>query len=259
MMPAVVVRLVGLGMNGVSWLAVFVTALLVSYFWAAVFSKVRFRPPDAGWLPQALIFSMLLPAAIPFGFAALALSFGLVFGSHAFGGTGRYLVHPALLGAVFISFSYPALIDESAWIEGDPTAAIWFAVACLLGALWLIATRHASAMLVAGGVAGIGIAGSLLGELSPLAQLTLGHFAFALAFIATDESTQPKTRAGRMVFGLLFGFLTIVLRTANPDRPEGTLAALLLASLMVPLIDYLTLQSARSEEFEVIDEGRTTQ
>jgi len=237
------IRLFNDGADALDRLALLGVAVVVSGLWALAFSKLRRRPLDAGWLPHALIFSVLLPATMPLGFAALGLSFGLVFGCHVFGGTGRYLVHPALLGAVFITFSYPALVDDTAWLAADPNGSAWFAGACLLGALGLIALRRASAMLVAGGVIGVGVAGSLLGELSPLSHLVLGHFAFALAFIATDPSTQPKTSAGSLIFGVLFGLLTAVLRTANPDSPEGTWAALLLASLVIPSIDHVTLRA----------------
>lgn len=246
MAPAIVVRILSLGPEAASWLLFLVAALVVSYVWAAVFSRLRARPPDTGWPVHALIFSLLLPETMPLGFAALALSFGLVFGGHVFGGTGRYLVNPALLAVIFVAFAYPGLIDLTAWSDGDPIASAAPAAAALLGALYLIATRQASAAIVAGGVVGLVGGGTLASELSPLSHLVLGHFAFTLAFIATDRSTQPRSTAGCLIFGALFGLLTLVLRTANPDHPEGTWAALLLATLVIPLIDHVTRRPANA-------------
>ena len=76
-----------------------------------------------------------------------------------------------------------------------------------------------------------------------------GSFAFALAFVATDPTTTPVTRPGRWTFGIAFGALTIVIRMLNPEHPEGTLFALLLASLLTPLADHLAApaKTARTE------------
>ena len=38
---------------------------------------------------------------------ALGMSFGMVVGKLIYGGSGRYLVNPALLGLTFLAFSYP--------------------------------------------------------------------------------------------------------------------------------------------------------
>ena len=255
------------------WLPLLVAALVTSFFWATVFARLRDRHRDPGWLLHAILFSLLLPATMPVGLAVMALSFGLVFGCHAFGGSGRYLVNPALLAIVFIAFAYPALIDVAAWLPGDVNATTWAvaaaggteavrgagtslfdafvgrelgaigttsAAACLAGAVYLIAVRRASAAVVAAGIAALIVAAGFFGDLPWQWQLALGNFAFVLAFIATDPTTRPKTIIGCSAFGALFGLLTIVLRTADPAHPEGTWAALLLASLVVPLIDHLT-------------------
>lgn len=220
-------------------------AIAVSYAWAAVFAKQRERALDPGWLLHGLIFGLLLPPTMPLGIAALALSFGVVFGCHVFGGSGRYLVHPSLLAVVFIGFAYPAHLDMTGWLAGATTgspASALYPAACLLGALYLITTRQIAGAIVVGGLAGAFIAGSLVGGISGYSHLLLGNFAFALAFIATDPTTQAKTAFGRLAFGAVFGLLTVVLRTADPAQPEGTWSALLLTMLLVPLIDRLTMR-----------------
>ena len=76
---------------------VFVTALLVGAFWEALFATWRRRPVDEGLLAMAWLFAMLLPATIPLYQVALGMSFGIVVGKLIYGGSGRYLVNPALL------------------------------------------------------------------------------------------------------------------------------------------------------------------
>jgi len=259
------------------WLPLLIVAVAVSFTWAKVFAQFAATGLDSGWLPAAWLVALILPASAPVPLAALALSFGLVFGSHAFGGTGRYLVNPALLAIVFLGIGYPALTAPDALVPGGSALSTWAlvamtgvdvaqlqgielldaflghevgaigtvsAIACLLGAAYLVAVRIAAASIVAGGLLGLIAASATGADVAWTWQLALGNFAFALAFIATDTTTQPRTLAGRWCYGALFGVLTVVLRTANPAHPEGTWAALLLASLCVPLIDKIvgTLQ-----------------
>lgn len=104
--------------HGSLWfLPVFLTALATGALWQAAFAVARRRPVDDGLLYTAWFFALLLPATVPLYLVALGMSFGIVIGKLIFGGSGRYLVNPALLGAAFLVFSYPALVfDEGAWV-----------------------------------------------------------------------------------------------------------------------------------------------
>jgi Na+-transporting NADH:ubiquinone oxidoreductase subunit B len=50
------------------------------------------------------------------------------------------------------------------------------------------------------------------------------------------------TRAGRWVFGILVGVLTIIVRLTNPAYFEGVVFAILLASIFAPLCDYFVVE-----------------
>lgn len=248
-----------------------VLCLAVSRLWAEVFARLRGKPPDAGWYLTAWLYTLLLPATISPGIAALGLSFGVVFGSHVFGGTGRYIVNPALLGIVFVVLAYPPAME--AWLPGDAALSTWAevgrvgfaagidqgnafwpvflgqevgamgatsALACLLGAAYLIAVRLGSLPACAAALAGLAIGSALIGDLPWYWHLALGNFAFLLAFILTDTATRPLTTAGAIAYGGVFAFTTIAIRMANPEHPEGSWFALLIATLAVPLFDYLS-------------------
>ena len=99
------------------FLPIFVVALLAGTFWESVFAQQRRRPVDEGLLSIAWLFAMILPATAPLYQVALGMTFGMVVGKGIFGGTGRYLVNPAILGLAFLVFSYSNLIfGEGAWI-----------------------------------------------------------------------------------------------------------------------------------------------
>ena len=70
-------------------------------------------------------------------------------------------------------------------------------------------------------------------------HLITGQFLFCLAFIAFDPAVMPVTKFGHIVYGGLFGFLTVLFRVFDQRHSEGTLSALLLTSLLVPVIDWV--------------------
>lgn len=99
------------------FLPIFLIALLVGTFWQTLFATVRKSPPDEGLLVIAWFLALLMPATAPLYQVALGMTFGIVVGKLIYGGSGRYLVNPALLGMAFLVFSYPSLLfGEGAWI-----------------------------------------------------------------------------------------------------------------------------------------------
>jgi Na+-transporting NADH:ubiquinone oxidoreductase subunit B len=104
--------------HGLLWfLPVFITALIAGAVCQALFARIRQRPPDDGLLYIAWFFSLLMPATVPLYQVVLGMAFGVIMGKLIFGGSGRYLFNPALLGAAFLVFSYPGLVfGEGAWV-----------------------------------------------------------------------------------------------------------------------------------------------
>ena len=99
------------------FLPIFLVALVVGALWESIFAVVRRRPLDEGLLVTAWLFALMMPASVPLYQVALGMSFGIVVGKLIFGGSGRYLVNPALLGLAFLVFSYPALLfGIGAWV-----------------------------------------------------------------------------------------------------------------------------------------------
>jgi Na+-transporting NADH:ubiquinone oxidoreductase subunit B len=121
-------------------------------------------------------------------------------------------------------------------------------LACLLGAALLIATGVASWRIMAGALLGM-IGAALLFNLagqdaSPIFampwtwHLALGGFAFGAVFLVTDPVSAAATDTGRWIYGLLFGFMVVLIRVANPVHPDGVMFAVLFANIFAPLIDY---------------------
>ena len=99
------------------FLPAFAVALLTGAFLEALFAKHRQRPVDNGLLAIAWLYTLMLPATASLILVAAGMAFGLVVGKLIFGGAGRYLVNPALLGIAFLVFSYSGLLfGHGAWI-----------------------------------------------------------------------------------------------------------------------------------------------
>ncbi|WP_281647388.1 RnfABCDGE type electron transport complex subunit D [Parendozoicomonas sp. Alg238-R29] len=74
---------------------------------------------------------------------------------------------------------------------------------------------------------------------SPLFMLFSGGLMLAAVFMATDMVGTPLTEKGVWVFGLMIGFLTVIIRLFG-SLPEGAMYAVLIANACAPLIDTFT-------------------
>ena len=91
------------------FLPIFLVALVVGAFWESVFAVFRRKRLDEGLLYIAWFYALMMPAAAPLYQVAHGMAVGIVIGKLIFGGSGRYLVNPALFGIAFLVFSYPNL------------------------------------------------------------------------------------------------------------------------------------------------------
>jgi Na+-transporting NADH:ubiquinone oxidoreductase subunit B len=268
---------------------VYLITMLAGRGWELLFSRMRGRPVNESLWVTGLLFALSLPPTIPLWQAALGISFGVIFAQELFGGYGRHILHPALVGRAFLYFAYANdMSGDGIWIAVDgysratPLSALqatdpeigldvidpsWTevfvgtiggsmgetsALACLVGAVILILTGIGSWRVMLSATLGAVSAGALFVRagsetnamflLPPEWHLVLGGFAFGVVFFATDPVTSAQTNAGRWVYGFLVGSLAILLRVTNPTYPEGTMMAILLASVSAPLIDWFVEQ-----------------
>ena len=271
------------------FLPIYLVTMAVGGFWEVLFAAVRNHEVNEGFLVTSLLFAVSLPPTIPLWQVALGMSFGVVIGKEVFGGTGKNFLNPALTGRAFLFFAYPAQNSgDRVWTAVDGfsgatplaiaatggTTALneqgitWMqaflgqipgslgetsALACLIGAVFMIYAGVASWRIMAGVLIGM-IATSLLFNLigsdtNPMYavpwywHLVLGSAAIGIVFFATDPVSSASTLAGRWIFGALVGFMVILIRVANPAFPEGVMLAILFANVFAPLIDYFVMQA----------------
>ncbi len=86
------------------------------------FAVIRREEINEGFLVTGFLFPLILPPALPLWLVAVGVIFGVLVGKEVFGGTGRNLFNPALVGRVFLALGYPALMT-STWVA--PAAGGW--------------------------------------------------------------------------------------------------------------------------------------
>ncbi len=126
-------------------------------------------------------------------------------------------------------------------------------LACLIGAFILIVTGIGSWRIMASilvGMIGLSLLLNLVGSstnpmfaVSPLWHLVLGGFAFGTVFMATDPVSAAMTEKGKYVYGLLIGFLVVLIRAVNPAFPEGMMLAILFGNVFAPIIDRIFINA----------------
>ncbi len=150
------------------------------------------------------------------------------------------------------------LTDQYSWMDAflgflPGSVGETSALAILIGAVVLLLTRIASWRIMLGvflGVVGTAMLFNAVGsETNPMFELpwywhmVIGGLAFGLVFMATDPVSASMTNKGKLIFGILIGVMTVLIRVVNPAFPEGIMLAILFANLFAPLIDHFIVQA----------------
>lgn len=269
--PALVVAIYIFGMRSL-WITVVCVVSCVAAEAAFQFiasKKIAIR--DGTAVVTGIILSFALPANLPFWMAILGCLAAIVVAKQLFGGTGSNFLNPAAAGIVFlqVSFaqqmnSFPAPLTTAAlsgqigesplqlWIEGRleeiPTYIEMFlgfvsgglgevsALALLIGAVFLWYKRVLSPITPLAFIGTVAIVSWLIPGQDPLFHVMAGGTVFAAIFMAGDRVTTPKSRIGRLIFGVGCGLLTMLIRMSGQPM-EGVFFAILFMNIVTPYID----------------------
>jgi Na+-transporting NADH:ubiquinone oxidoreductase subunit B len=275
-------------LGAVYFIPIYIVTMAAGGFWEVLFAGVRNHEVNEGFFVTSFLYALILPATIPLWQVAIGISFGVVIGKEVFGGTGKNVLNPALVGRAFLYFAYPAQISgDAVWtavdgfsgatalgisaIEGMAgivaSGLTWTqafvgqmqgsigevsTLACLIGAMFLLYTKIASWRIMLGCFAGLIVPALLFSGIessNPMISMpwhwhiVLGGFAFGAVFMATDPVSATQTETGRLIYGLLIGLMTYIIRVINPAFPEGIMLAILFANVFAPMIDYFVVNA----------------
>jgi Na+-transporting NADH:ubiquinone oxidoreductase subunit B len=112
--PAAVASIYFFGWRSLVMLAVVSIAGFLAEF---IFLKATYREPvSSAVFVSCLLFTMSLPPTLPLWIAVVGIVFGITFGKMVFGGFGRNIFNPALVGRAFIYVSFGGPMT-AAWVD----------------------------------------------------------------------------------------------------------------------------------------------
>lgn len=285
LLPALAVGVWRFGVAAGAVVAVAALSCLASEWLIARFVMGR-RVALFGWAPlvTGLLLGMNLPSGIPLWAVAIGSLFAIGVGKMAFGGLGCNIFNPALVGRVFLLLSFPVLMTS--WpVVGDgclswadavtaPTPLMLVkqgivpdnqmvvgelvgdvggslgevgAIAIFLGLVYLMAFRIVTWHIPVSIILSVGVVSWLSGG-NPLFDIVSGGLMLGAVFMATDYVTSPMTRRGQLLYGVMIGVITVVIRRWGV-YPEGVSFAILIMNGATPLINrYVRPRSRRCAE-----------
>ena len=95
----------------------FIAMVVVSYACGltveAIFAIVRKEGINEGFFVTGILFPLILPPGTPLWMVGLGVAFGVFIGKELFGGTGRNVFNPALIGRCFLALAYAKPMSQS--------------------------------------------------------------------------------------------------------------------------------------------------
>lgn len=110
LLPVVIYSVYLFGLRTLTLLAVVVICgVLAEYLIMRGINGKKAKVSEAV-LVSCLLFTLTLPPSVPFWIAGTGIIFGVVFGKGVFGGFGKNIFNPALVGRCFIYISFPSFM-----------------------------------------------------------------------------------------------------------------------------------------------------
>ena len=224
-----------------------------------------------------LLLALNLPSNLPIWTVLIGCVIAIGIGKMTFGGLGCNIFNPALVGRVFLLLSFPVQMttwplpmeNRMAYLDATTGATTlgqlkmdqisgadvdilthalgvtggsmgeMGAIALLIGFIYLLCTRTITWHIPVSILATVALFSLCIG-VNPGVQLVTGGLMLGAIFMATDYVTSPMSHSGMILYGVMIGIITVVIRQWGA-YPEGVSFAILIMNGLTPLINrYLT-------------------
>jgi len=263
--PALVAATINFG-----WRALLVTAVSVlsCVFFEWAFEKLVKRPSTIGDLSAAVTGVLLafnLPVSIPLWQVVFGALVAIVAVKQLFGGIGKNFANPAITARIVMLLAFANTMTN--WNYADAVSSATplammasgeapavktlilgthggcigetCAVALLIGFAYLLFRRVISWHTPVVMTATVFLLTWILGA-DPVRHVLSGGLLLGAIFMATDYSTTPSTTAGRILFGIGAGLLTVLIRMYG-SYAEGVSFAILFMNILTPYLSRATM------------------
>jgi len=276
LLPAAVFGVLQFGAPALGVLALSVSCAMLWELIINAVSKKPFTIGDLDAALIGLLFGMMLPAVTPWWLVVVGTFVAVFMGKMIFGGIGASPFNPALLGMAILMLSWNVFFDfDTAYVNYDfdftalaplvavkfqgaatdlfPLSALFmgrevgavgavFSLGLIIGGIYLILRGYTRWELSVSFIAGIVITAFLFHLVNPDSyagpwfHLFSGYTMLGAFFLITDSSSSPVQRIPMLIYGLLGGFMIILMRNIG-SYADGTILAILLVNVVSPLLD----------------------
>jgi Na+-transporting NADH:ubiquinone oxidoreductase subunit B len=232
--------------------------------------------------------------------------FTIVFSKEVFGGFGRNIFNPAMVGRCFVYICFPVAMTGT-WPGSAPlkglgalgqwttasqidaiasatpmalmkagseapalgslffgglsgTVGVTSALLILIGGLYLFYTKTTNRTIILSVILPYAIINQVLTWLGipnfngALPAVLGGGFLFGAFFMATDPVSSPKTKTGRIIFGIIIAVCTTVIRNFSVFN-GGLMFSILIGNMFAPIIDYAVTSYTKKKTASAVAEG----
>lgn len=255
------------------WLVVAVTVfscVLSEFIWNKCLKKKN-TIGDLSAVVTGVLLSFTLPSTIPLWMCAVGGVFAIIVAKQFYGGIGHNILNPALCARAFMLASWP--VDMTSYIapfmnpfspdavtSATPLAAsegISYynlisgqiggsigevsSILLIIGGIYLVLRKKITPTIPLGYILSVGVFGFVFSK----DGLFTGNAVFSMfsggvilggIYMATDYVTSPVTFKGQLIYSVMAGFITVIIRTYG-GYPEGVTYAILLMNIATPLLD----------------------
>ena len=275
--PAAIASVILFGLKALLIIAVCVISSVGSEFIFNLLTKKKQTVGDLSAAVTGLLLALNLSTKVSVWQCIVGSVFAIVIVKCAFGGLGANFANPAITARIFLLISFaslgggaatnfasaelvasatpleviksgegvlPSLLDMFLGNRGGTIGETCIA-ALLVGYVYLVARgviKWETPLIFIGTVFLLSLA--IKGDFNmALYEVLGGGLVLGAVFMATDYSTTPLGRLGKMVFALGCGLITVLIRFFG-SYPEGVSFAILIMNILSPYIEKLTAPKA---------------
>lgn len=278
LIPATVFGIYKFGVHAALLVAVCMLSAMLSELIYEKLVKKTVTVKDCSAILTGLLLALNLPPELPVWMAVIGSVFAIIVVKQLFGGLGQNFMNPALGARCFLLLSFSKQMTQFVY-DGVTTAtplAVMKAgaqpdmdivgymfkgniggtigetsvIALLIGAVYLLIKRVISPKIPLTYIGTFAACIAIYAAVKDysvleytLAHLCGGGLMLGAWFMATDYVTSPITPWGKVIFGVMLGLLTFVLRIFGSGA-EGVSYAIIISNLFVPLIERVTAPRA---------------
>ena len=262
---------------GILVLTSIAACVVAEYIWQKAMKK-PVTVGDYSAILTGLLLGMNLPPEVPIWIPIIGGAFAIIVVKQLYGGIGQNFMNPALAARCFLLIAFASIMTNFPSLDGvteaTPLALLKAGESVNLADMFFGFTsgtigETSALLLLAGGVYLLfrkvitwDIPVIYIGSFAVFMLLFGGHgldMGFVAAelcggglmlgafFMATDYVTSPITFKGRILYAVLLGVLTGIIRSFS-NMSEGVSFAIIFCNLLVPLLEKITLPKAFGRE-----------